>query len=223
MAEKVIKLNKPKIEDAFMKGVQERKSCREYDPNKELTIQQISEILWCTYGNNRQNKIRQKHHFLAYKTVPSACGTYPLKIYAVTKKGIYFYDPDNEELRLVKEGNFMKYTGSQAFVPDCSLNIYMIADFKKQKEFPNERISNRFKTGGTLGMRCALLEAGAASQNISIYCAINGLDSVMRGEMGDIPKMKELLDLKEDEEPILAQSIGFFKEKKENGEFAYMG
>ena len=45
----------------------------------------------------------------------------------------------------------------------------------------------------------------------------------MRGEMGDIPKMKELLELKEDEEPILAQSIGFFKEKKENGEYAYMG
>ena len=45
----------------------------------------------------------------------------------------------------------------------------------------------------------------------------------MRGEMGDIPKMKELLDLKEDEEPILAQSIGFLKSKPENSEFDYLG
>ena len=219
MAEKVIKLNKPKIEDAFMKGVQERKSCREYDPNKELTIQQISEILWCTYGNNRQNKIRQKHHFLAYKTVPSACGTYPLKIYAVTKKGIYFYDPDNEELRLVKEGNFMKYTGSQAFVPDCSLNIYIIFNYRKRKEFPNERIAGIPKEIAT---RSALVEAGCVSQNISLYCTLNGLSTVVRGEIGNVEKMRELLNLDEYQEPILAHCVGFYKSKEENNEFKYL-
>ena len=67
MAESVIKLNKPELNSDFMKALQTRKSCREYDPNKELTLQELSNLLWCAYGNNRQNKVRKKHHFLAYK------------------------------------------------------------------------------------------------------------------------------------------------------------
>jgi SagB-type dehydrogenase family enzyme len=221
MAEKIIKLNKPQINNEFMKACQNRVSCRDYDPTKELSLQQLSDLLWCAYGNNRQNKVRQKHHFLAYKTVPSACAAYPLELYAVTRKGIYLYDPDNEELKLIKEGNFMNVTGSQAFVPDSSLNIYIVTNYKKQKEFPNERIANAFKAGNT-AKHCSLLDAGIVSQNISIYCEINGLKSVVRGELGDVKKMRELLNLDEDKEPVLAQSVGFIKEKDEKFEFAFL-
>ena len=176
MEGKVIKLNKPNIDNAFMQACQNRVSCREYDPNKELSLQQLSELLWCAYGNNRQNKVRKKHHFLAYKTVPSGSAVYPLEIYAVTNKGIYLYDPDNEELHLIKEGNYMKYTGNQAFVPDCTLNIYIIFNYRKRKEFPNERIAGIPKEIAT---RSALVEAGCVSQNISLYCTLNGLSTVV--------------------------------------------
>ena len=222
MSEQIIKLNKPKLDTDFMKALQTRASCREYDPNKELSLQELSDLLWAAYGNNRQNKVRQKHHFLAYKTVPSSCAAYPLELYVVTKKGIYLYNPDNEELKLIKEGNFMNLTGTQAFVPDWSLNIYIVTNYKKQKEFPNERLSNMFKSNNN-AMKHSLIDAGIVSQNISVFCEIYGLKSIVRGDLGDIKKMRELLNLDEDREPILAQSIGFLKSKPENAEFDYLG
>ena len=222
MTEHVIKLNKPQLDTDFMKALQTRSSCREYDPNKELSLQQLSNLLWAAYGNNRQNKVRQKHHFLAYKTVPSSCAAYPLELYVVTKKGIYLYIPDDDELKLIKEGNFMSLTGTQAFVPDCSLNIYFVTNYKKQKEFPNERLANMYKTNNN-AMKHSLIDAGIVSQNISVFCEIYGLKSIVRGDLGDSKKMRELLNLDEEREPILAQSIGFFKSKVENAEFDYLG
>ena len=222
MTEQVIKLNKPQLDTDFMKALQTRSSCREYDPNKELSLQQLSNLLWAAYGNNRQNKVRQKHHFLAYKTVPSSCAAYPLELYVVNKKGIYLYIPDNDELKLIKEGNFMSLTGTQSFVPDCSLNIYFVTNYKKQKEFPNERLANMYKTNNN-AMKHSLIDAGIVSQNISVFCEIYGLKSIVRGDLGDAKKMRELLNLDEEREPILAQSIGFFKSKIENAEFDYLG
>ena len=222
MTEQVIKLNKPQLDTDFMKALQTRSSCREYDPNKELSLQQLSNLLWAAYGNNRQNKVRQKHHFLAYKTVPSSCAAYPLELYVVNKKGIYLYIPDNDELKLIKEGNFMSLTGTQSFVPDCSLNIYFVTNYKKQKEFPNERLANMYKTNNN-AMKHSLIDAGIVSQNISVFCEIYGLKSIVRCDLGDAKKMRELLNLDEEREPILAQSIGFFKSKIENAEFDYLG
>ena len=222
MTEQVIKLNKPQLDTDFMKALQTRSSCREYDPNKELSLQQLSNLLWAAYGNNRQNKVRRKHHFLAYKTVPSSCAAYPLELYVVNKKGIYLYIPDNDELKLIKEGNFMSLTGTQSFVPDCSLNIYFVTNYKKQKEFPNERLANMYKTNNN-AMKHSLIDAGIVSQNISVFCEIYGLKSIVRGDLGDAKKMRELLNLDEEREPILAQSIGFFKSKIENAEFDYLG
>ena len=221
MTEQIIKLEKPQLDTDFMKALQTRSSCREYDPNKELSLQQLSNLLWAAYGNNRQNKVREKHHFLAYKTVPSSCAAYPLELYVLTKKGIYLYLPDNEELKLIKEGNFMNLSGTQAFVPDCSLNIYFVTNYKKQKEFPNERLSNMFKSNNN-AMKHSLIDAGIVSQNISVFCEIYGLKSIVRGDLGDPKKMRELLNLDEDKEPILAQSIGFLKAKPENASFDYL-
>ena len=222
MAEQVIKLEKPTLDTDFMKALQTRCSCREYDPDKELSLHQLSNLLWAAYGNNRQNKVREKHHFLAYKTVPSSWAAYPLELYVVTKKGIYLYIPDNEELKLIKEGNYMNLSGNQAFVPDCSLNIYLVTNYKKQKEFPNERLSNMFKSNNN-AMKHSLIDAGIVSQNISVFCEVYGLKSIVRGDLGDPKKMRELLNLDEDREPILAQSIGFHKEKPENAAFDYLG
>ena len=222
MADSVIKLNKPELNTDFMKALQTRQSCREYDPNKELSLQELSNLLWCAYGNNRQNKVRKKHHFLAYKTVPSSCAAYPLELYVVTKKGIYLYEPDNDDLKLIKEGNYMSVTGTQAFVPDCSLNIYFVTNYKKQKNHPAERLATMFKSNNN-AMKHSLIDAGIVSQNISVFCEVYGLKSIVRGDLGDVKKMRELLNLDEDREPILAQSIGYLKEKPENAEFDYLG
>ena len=52
----------------------------------------------------------------------------------------------------------MNLTGTQAFVRDYYLNIYFITKYKKQKEFPNERLSNMFKSGNA--EKHSLIDAG---------------------------------------------------------------
>ena len=71
-------------------------------------------------------------------------------------------------------------------------------------------------------MKHSLIDAGIVSQNISVFCEIYGLKSIVRGDLGDPKKMRELLNLDEDKEPILAQSIGFLKPKPENASFDYL-
>lgn len=56
----------------------------------------MSQFLWCTYGfspfidrSGQQNNAVKRH-----RTVPSAHGYYPLQMYAVTEKGIFYYQPN---------------------------------------------------------------------------------------------------------------------------------
>jgi nitroreductase len=61
-----------------------------------LTSNELSQFLWCTYGfspyidRSGQEKNAVKRH----RTVPSAHGYYPLQMYAVTEKGIFYYQPN---------------------------------------------------------------------------------------------------------------------------------
>ncbi|MFA5102189.1 MAG: nitroreductase family protein [Candidatus Thermoplasmatota archaeon] len=61
-----------------------------------LSRDELSQFLWSTYGfspyldrsGQDQNSIKR------HRTVPSAHGYYPLRIYAITDKGIFFYQPN---------------------------------------------------------------------------------------------------------------------------------
>jgi nitroreductase len=64
--------------------------------NGTLTRNEMSQFLWCTYGfspfidrSGQQNNAVKRH-----RTVPSAHGYYPLQMYAMTEKGIFYYQPN---------------------------------------------------------------------------------------------------------------------------------
>jgi nitroreductase len=64
--------------------------------NGTLTRNEIGQFIWCTYGfspyvdrsGQEQNAIKR------HRSVPSAHGYYPLRMYAVTEKGIFYYQPN---------------------------------------------------------------------------------------------------------------------------------
>ena len=78
---------------------------------------------------------------------------------------------------------------------------------------------SRFETGATLthasakaalaaGLaRIAAGATGAIAQNVSLYCASEGLATVVRGWI-DHRALADALKLNEDELPILAQTVG---------------
>ncbi|MDL2228272.1 SagB/ThcOx family dehydrogenase [Odoribacter sp. OttesenSCG-928-L07] len=187
-----IKLLTPNIEsgDALMKCMQNRKSYREFE-DKNLSLKHLSELLWVTNGLNRPTDNR--------KTVPSALALYPLDTYVILANGIYLYNPQNHELETILEGDYRELAGLQDFVKTAPLNIILIANYDvyKERQIPADK-----------HLYLAALDAGHCTQNIYLYCASEGLKSVVRGGAKD-KELLETLGLGDNHQFVLAHSIGY--------------
>lgn len=178
----------------LMKALSERSSNREFLADKEIPLQTLSDLLWAACGINRPESGR--------RTAPTAMNWQDIKLYIFTKDGIYSYDAASHSLEFVAEGNHMKSTGEQSYVENASCNIIFVSDIRKMKTgAPEDKL------------RFASFHSGAVSQNISLYCASSGLNTVVRASF-DEEKLRSLLRLQDDERIIMAQSIGFRPPKK---------
>lgn len=200
-----IKLNPPKIEGEFMTALQNRKTERKFD-GKDLTLEELSDLMWVIYGNNREHSNRTPHTFLSYKTVPSACALYPLEIGVIMKTGAYKYDSEKHELVLVKEGDFSAQGIAQDFVKDgtnflffWNKNVYNQCPIAGCKEFLMQ---------GTNGLRMASMDCGIICQNIYVYTSIHKLKTCVRGMVGDEKFFKGLFGLGDEFELLMCQTVG---------------
>ena len=209
MEQQNIKLPSPIVSGEFMKALKERKSHRQFEKDKEIPLQVLSNLLWVAYGNNRNNNSNAPQNDLSYKTVPSFCASYMYEytFFIFTKKAIYRYDSKKNELILIKSGNFMDKTGEQDFVKDASVNIVMISDYNSMKKHPAENLRKRFDDETCLKASC--FDAGFIAQNIYIFCQLNGLKTVVRASAGDEKALKQILGLDGDYHLILAQTVGY--------------
>ena len=163
-----------------MQALNERRSIRSYQ-DKELTVQQLSDLLWAANGFNRDDK----------RTAPTANNRQELELYVTTKSGLYFYDARNHLLKEVKKGDYRTETGVQDFVADAALNLIFVSDMDKA--------SSR---------QYAYTNCGFVSQNVYLFCASEGLGTVVRGSFNK-DKLSKLLNLKPNQEVLLTQSVGY--------------
>jgi len=166
----------------LMDALNERQSNRDFS-DKELSIQTLSDLLWAANGFNREDK----------RTAPSSQDRQELDLYVFLKSGVYFYDARNQQLILKVSGNNQSKAGSQPFVAVAPLNIVFVANLDKA--------SNR---------EAALTDCGFVSQNIYLFCASEGLISVVRGSI-DKGELHKLLGLNEKQEALLGQTVGYKK------------
>jgi nitroreductase len=100
--------------------------------------------------------------------------------------------------KAVSKQDLRKMTGTQDFVPTAPMSLVFVADTVKIK-------------GTTPDTQ--LLYAGAdtafISQNIYLFCASEGLSTVVRGLIGDKKALAEALKLKDGQKVILAQTVGY--------------
>jgi hypothetical protein len=84
-------LPKPQISGGkpLMFALRDRKTTREIG-TKELTFQQISNLLWAADGINRPQSVG--------RTAPTAKNLQEIDIYAVLKSGVYLFDFKNNNL-----------------------------------------------------------------------------------------------------------------------------
>ena len=158
---KDIKLLEPRIEGGMplFQALHCRKSNKDYTPNKELSLQQISEILYCAYGFNDPKT--------EHRTVASGMTVFPLQVYAVLPKGIYHYEPKENILKALKKGDYMEKTGRQNFVKNASMTLLFYSD--TDKKIDNE-MRRKFYEGTPKEERnqWADIEVGFSCQNIVI-------------------------------------------------------
>ena len=104
----------------LMQALSERKSSRNF-VDKELSVDVLSNLLWAANGFNREDK----------RTAPTANNKQEVELFVALKSGVYFYDAKNSMLKLIKDGDHRKSTGSQDFVANASVNIILVADMDK--------------------------------------------------------------------------------------------
>jgi SagB-type dehydrogenase family enzyme len=166
----------------LMQALSERKSSREFK-EKELPNDVLSNLLWAANGFNREGK----------RTAPTANNRQELELYVVMKSGIYFYNAREHKLLLIKNGDYRKSAGTQAYVANAPVNILFVSD-----------------SGKASGKNYAYTDCGFVSQNIYLYCASEGLATVVRGSY-DKKALEELLLLPASQEVLLTQTVGYPK------------
>jgi SagB-type dehydrogenase family enzyme len=192
--EGVIKLSKPDLNKgiAMMEALSKRKTERNIS-DKKLTLQQLSEVLWAADGINRPDGKR---------TSPAAMAKYAVDIYVVLAEGVYLYDVAKHELTPVAKGDFRKQAGMQDFVYIAPVNLVYVLNLKnwqdKSRPIPEQKRD-----------RWINVELGCIAQNVYLYCASEGLGTVIRG-MIDEKKFSEVIKVKP-EQILLAQTVGCLK------------
>lgn len=163
----------------LMQAMAERKSIREYDLSKPVTKQELSNMLWAAWGITHDGK----------HTIATAMNRQELSLYVITERNISRYNPEDNSLTVVNTGDFRELAGRQDFAKAAPVNIALVVDTAKQ-----ERLEFQAYT------------AGAASQNIYLYCASAGLKSVVRA-MFNHDALPEALKLGPNEKILFVQTV----------------
>jgi SagB-type dehydrogenase family enzyme len=173
----------------LMEILKDRKSTREFG-SSTLSPQTLSNLLWAAFGINRPDGRR---------TAPSAMNWQEISIYVTTPEGVYLYDAKANVLEPVVAGDFRSSTGTQSFVKDAAVNLVYVSDLSK--------------TDGAASSESEIYTAadvGFISQNVYLYCASEGLATVVRASI-DKPALAKTLKLQPQQKIILAQSVGYAK------------
>lgn len=172
-----------------------RRSVRTYTP-QPVPLAAVSQLLWAAQGITAADGRR---------TAPSAGALYPLELHVVTARveglrpGVYRYLPDSHGLRRAI-GEAMPALSRAAFgqraIADAAA-VFVIAAVEER---------TALKYGGR-ARRYVAFEAGAASQNLALQAAVQGLGTVVIGAFDD-GAVARALRLAPGERPLALMPIG---------------
>jgi len=174
---------------ALMQALSLRRSGREFT-SESLPPQTLSNLLWAAYGVNRPDGRR---------TAPSAMNRQTIDLYVVMSDGAYLYDAKSHQLKLVEKADLRAATGAQPFVGQAALNIVYVADYSKMGNSPD---ADKLLFSGA--------ETGFIGQNVYLYCASEGLSTVIRASVNR-DALAKALRLRPDQKITLAQTVGYPK------------
>lgn len=185
---KPIKLSAPQLGKGklLMEALKERRSLRAFSP-KELPLDVLSDLLWAAFGVNRPDGKR---------TAPSAMNLQEIDIYVATRNGLYLFNARENLLEPIMAKDIRESVGVQAFTRVAPVNLIFVADFAKMKMDREDQVFY------------SATDTGFISQNVYLFCASEGLSTVVLGWV-DKPKLAKIMKLRDDQKIILTQPVGY--------------
>ena len=189
---KPIQLPKPQIDGGrpLMQVLKDRSSSREFSSQK-LPLQVLSNLLWAASGVNRPESGR--------RTAPTAANWQEIDIYLAMAEGLYLYDAKPHVLKPVLAEDIRALAGLQAFVKDAPLNLIYVADLSRIGRGTSEE-KDFF----------AAADTGFVAQNVYLFCASEGLATVVRANI-DRPTLGKAMKLGPNQRITLSQTVGYPK------------
>jgi nitroreductase len=187
-----VALPAPKTEGGkpLMQALRERQSAREFAADK-LPPQTLANLLWAAWGINRPD---------GHRTAPSASNRQEIEIYVVLSEGAYVWDAKANTLNPVAAGDLRAQTGTQPFPATAGANLVYVADMSKAGR-PATDPQQMLNVGA---------DTGFISQNVYLFCASEGLATVVRASVSK-DTLARALKLRDTQVIVLAQSVGYPK------------
>jgi hypothetical protein len=138
------------------------------------------------------------------RTAPS--GFFNNDIYVATAEGVFFYDAAANLLKPVVAEDVRSLSGRQypppgargGYVGEAPVNLIYVWDSSKKSPIYSEEIS----------LCLAFCHTGLVSQNVYLYCASEGLVTVVRLWF-DKPALEKKMKLRPEQYATLVQSVGY--------------
>ncbi|SPE50649.1 Nitroreductase [Verrucomicrobia bacterium] len=171
----------------MMEALAKRSTSRAFD-SKDLSNQQLSSLLWASFGINRPDGRR---------TAPSANNQQATDIYVLLRGGAYVYDAKANKLHSVLAEDVRSLGATQAFATNAPVTLIFVADLSKMGNGSEDSKKNM-----------ANINVGYISQNAYLFCASEGLATGARASVDRKP-LGQKLNLRPEQLIILAQSVGY--------------
>lgn len=187
--ETMIKLNDPDYGNTvtLMDALKNRQTQRSFS-TQELSWQQLSDIFWAANGINRPNNGK--------RTAPSARNAQEIDIYAFTASGVFFYEVENHQLKRIYDKDCRQSLYDRGDFYKAPLILVYVGNFDKMEGFDNEARNFYSAT-----------DVGFVSQNVYLYCATQGLSTVICGSFNR-QNANKVLNVKNGK-LLLAQPVGY--------------
>jgi SagB-type dehydrogenase family enzyme len=170
-----------------MIALRDRKSTRDFS-DKELDMQQISNLLWAANGINRPN---EKRH-----TAPSARNKQEIDIYLAKKSGVFLFDADNHQLNKISDEDIRPSIGKQDFHSIAPISLILVANYDKTESADSTQ------------RHYSAIDVGYISQNIYLYCSSENLATVAVAYL-NYDELEVKLKLNNKQQLMLAHPVGY--------------
>jgi nitroreductase len=171
----------------LLQALKERRSTRNL-AGTPLSDQQLSNLLWAAFGVNRPD---------GHRTAPSARNWQEIDIYVALPQALYLYDARAHALKPVIAQDLRALAGTQAHAREAPLTLVYVADARRMGNADEETRSTD-----------AAADTGFIAQNVYLYCASEGLGTVVFASI-DRERFARAAGLRPEQRITLAQSVGY--------------